>query len=145
DEKIIKLLEDSPTNFTLGRDQLVRLRQSGASERLIAAMQKGSTSSNSDVGAFVIILDCSGSMKDPIEGGGNKWEAAQQAALDLVQSIPVGKSLAFIAYGRDVQRKCRSVDVLCPLKTLDASGKVDLQRTISSLQPLGHTPIALAL
>ena len=69
EEKIIKAVEG--TTFTLGQDQVAALKKAGASDALITAMmKKGQTiAAGSDFGSFVIILDCSGSMKDKAQGG----------------------------------------------------------------------------
>jgi hypothetical protein len=145
--KIRKLVQESPTRFTLSPEQVEELRRAGASAELIAAMKKEgqAVGKGDDVGDFVLILDASGSMKERAEGGTTKWAAAQKAALDLVASIPEGRGLAFIVYGHDARRRCEAVDVLRPLGSIDAAGKAELRRSIQKLQPAGHTPIALAL
>jgi hypothetical protein len=111
----------------------------------VAAFEVGAPVGDTDIGAFVIILDCSGSMKDATAGGGSKFAAAQNAAGDLIESIPEGRQLAFIMYGHNAQQGCQAVDVSRPLARLDGAGKADLQRLISKLSLVGHTPIALSL
>jgi len=75
--KLLSLIEQSPTTFVLGEEQVRILEQAGATDAVIAAMQKkGSTiTPGSDISEFVVILDCFGSMKDQIAGGSTKWQA----------------------------------------------------------------------
>jgi Mg-chelatase subunit ChlD len=145
--KILSLIEQSPTTFVLGDAQVQKLKQAGASDAVIAAMQKkGKTvAPGSDISEFVVILDCSGSMKDRVPGGSTKWEAARQAAVDLVSSIPAGRKLSFIAYGHDATRGCDAVEVLRPLGVLENEHKATIAATITRLQPVGTTPIAGSL
>ena len=54
-------------------------------------------------------------------------------------------NLTFIIYGHDRARGCDAVRVVRPLSPLDARGRGELVRLIGRLQPVGSTPIALAL
>lgn len=145
--KLLSLIEQSPTSFVLGEAQILKLKQAGASDAVIAAMQKkGKTVAiGSDVTEFIVILDCSGSMKDRIAGGTTKWDAAQQAAIDLVTSIPAGRKLSVIVYGHDATRACNAVDVLRPLAELEDEHKKVIAQALRGLQPVGTTPIAASL
>lgn len=147
EEKLLRLIEDSPTVFTLGADQESELRKAGASDRLIAALKArvSAPAKPGDVSAFVLILDVSGSMRDQDANGVPKWTAAKKAALDLIESIPAGRELAFIVYGHDLKRACQAVDVVLPMTPLKPLTKVQLHDYIQTLAPTGHTPIALAL
>jgi hypothetical protein len=146
EQKILDLLKDSPTTFTLGKEQIEKLRAAGASETLLEALKKNAAvPSGSDISVFVLILDCSGSMKDKTEEGITKFEAAQKGAIDLLTSIPNGREVAFIVYGTDAELECKSVDVLRPLSPLAATSRAALIKKVRSLSPVGHTPIALSL
>ena len=146
EEKIIALLEGSPTQFTLGEDQIAKLKKAGASEKVIAAMQKKGqkAGSGSDVAEFIVILDASGSMNDA-GSDGSKWKAAQQAAVDIIESIPNGRKLALIVYGHKKEDGCQAVEVLRPLSALRASDKSDVAGKIMKIRAVGNTPIALSL
>jgi hypothetical protein len=102
---------------------------------------------DSDVTAFVIVLDCSGSMKDPIVPGGNqnKWAVAQAEAIRLVRNIPAECEVAFIVYGTNAARKCDDVTVLRPLAPMKAADQAKLLAAVKALTYAGATPIALAL
>ncbi len=107
-----------------------------------AKIEKGT-----DVRAFVIILDCSGSMKDVIEGEGqgSKFAAAQQATIELINSIPDGRQVSLVIYGHDVRLDCQAATTVRQLTPIDAAARGELEKGIRSLQPLGKTPIALSL
>jgi hypothetical protein len=148
EEKILKLLENSPTHFTLSKEQVDELKKAGASEKLLEAMRKkvGAGGKHDEaIADFAIILDVSGSMRELTPEGKPKWDAAQKGAIDLIDSIPNGCRLTFVVYGHDVERKCESVDVVRPLSPLKPGDNVALKDYIHRLKPAGHTPIALAL
>lgn len=145
--KLIRMVEASPTAFTLGTEQVQQLQAAGASDALIAAMQKKgqAVAPGSDITDFVLILDCSGSMNDQGPDGRTKWQAARQAALDLLNSIPNGRSVAVIVYGHDATLRCQSVETLRPLLPINDAGKTAFARTLFALTPAGNTPIAASL
>ena len=151
---ILKRLEQSPTHFLLSDAQVDELKKLKASEKLIAAMQKGQAQPSAagaadagpnDVADFAIVLDCSGSMQEKTKDGPTKMEAAKQAVNVVVQQIPNGQRLAFIIYGHDKALKCDAVKVVREMSVLDGAGKAELLRAVDALSPVGVTPIALAL
>ncbi len=142
--KIAQLVAASPAKLTLESEQAQKLRQAGATEALLASIQ-GSVESSSDVADFIVILDCSGSMNDRLLDGSSKWKAAQQAAIELIKSVPEGRGLSLIAYGLDAQRQCSSVDLIRPLSPLTLADKANLMLAVERFQAIGHTPIGLSL
>jgi hypothetical protein len=154
EQEILKRLEKSPTLFTLGADQVDELKKKGAGATLLAALQgkrAGGASPSGDVTDFVIILDCSGSMKARTKDGQMKMAAAKKVVTELIQNIPDGLNVAFMVYGHEVfsrlddPRNCQAVKVVRSLSEIDAAGKQELAAFIHKLQPTGATPIALAL
>ncbi|WP_422931752.1 VWA domain-containing protein [Singulisphaera sp. PoT] len=150
ESKILKIVNDSPTVFTLGADQVKLLKSKGASDALIEALQKKGKNdakavASSDFTDFALILDCSGSMRDRTADGKSKWDVAKQAALDLIEAIPDGRQLAFITYGHNKEQACEAAEILRPLESLDAAGRQELAKMIDQIQPVGNTPIALAI
>ena len=152
EETIIKRVNESATKFTLGAGQVKLLKSRGASERLIDALQKKGDASRgalpadaSDIGDFVLILDCSGSMKDQTSDNRTKWEVARDAAIELIGAIPEGRQLAFVVYGHDKALQCKAVEVIRPLSPLDSEGREALVNRLNAIEPIGNTPIALAL
>ena len=112
EDRILKAVNESSTAFTLSDEQIKVLKSKGASDKLIEALKKKGASAghvaaaSSDITDFVLILDCSGSMRDRTSDGKTKWDVARQAALDLVNAIPNGRQLAFIAYGHNREQGC---------------------------------------
>jgi len=150
---ILARLAKSPTTFTLSSEQVAALKQAGASEKVLQAMQglRAASAQSSDITDLAIILDCSGSMKELTAGRETKMAAAKRVVSDLVNKIPEGLNVTFVIYGHEVfggaedPRNCQAVKVARPLSPLDASGKAELTQFIGRLQPTGSTPIALSL
>ena len=72
-------------------------------------------------------------------------DVAKEATTKLIRGIPNGLRVAFVVYGQNRQQGCNAVAVLRSLAPLDEAGKSELIRAIAGLQPVGNTPIALAL
>jgi Mg-chelatase subunit ChlD len=147
ENEILKRLENSPTHFVPGEREVEQLKKAGASAKLLAAMQGGRAQSKpgGDITDFALILDCSGSMIDKTKEGPTKMEAAKKVVTELMESIPNGRRVAFLIYGHDRALKCKAVKVVRPLTEIDDAAKAELRNAIAELQPVGHTPIALAL
>jgi len=147
EKEILDRLDESPTQFVLGQDEITQLKAAGASEGLLGAMERKAERAKAlgDCTDIVVILDCSGSMNDKTPDGKTKMDAAKDSVTRLIEGIPKGRKLAFIVYGHELQRQCQAVDVVQPLAELDDAGKVRLKDYIAGLKAVGHTPIALAL
>ena len=151
EDEILTRLRESPTTFTLDRGQIGELVRAGASPRLIKALQqlRNPVTSGSDISDFVVILDCSGSMKELTPDGISKMDAAKQVVTQFLRDIPEGKRLALIVYGimptNDKVASCKDVQVVRHLAPLDAAAREWLTQYIVGLQPFGATPLALSL
>jgi Mg-chelatase subunit ChlD len=148
ENEILKRLERSPTIFTLDAAQVQELKQAGATEALITAMQRSRAQSAPDgpkVTDFAIVLDCSGSMAELSRDGQIKMNVAKQVVTELVAKMPEKLRVTFVIYGHDRDLNCQAVQVCRPLSALDAAGKSELASSIAGLRPIGGTPIALAL
>lgn len=150
EDAILARLEKSPTAFTLDAKQVSELKAAGASQKLIDALGKprapsGDAQASGDVTDFAILLDCSGSMMEHTPDGKPKMAVAKTVVADLVQKIPDGLRLSFIIYGHTKENPCEAVQVVREMSPIDAAGKAELVAFIKKLQPVGATPIALAL
>jgi Mg-chelatase subunit ChlD len=151
DEKtLLKRLTASPTRFTLDAAQIDALKRAGATDSVIAAMRGGGTispapASSGRVTDFAIVLDCSGSMSERTRDGQSKMAEAKRVVSDLIARLPEKLRVALIVYGYDRELNCQAVKVARELAELDASGRAELGSMVAALQPLGGTPIALAL
>jgi Mg-chelatase subunit ChlD len=143
---ILKALKTSPTVFVLDAGQVAALRKAGATEALLASMQGGRTDVRSaEISNLAIILDCSLSMKEGTKEGPTKMTVAKRLVAELVRSIPEGLAVTFFIYGHDKRQPCQAVRKVWNLAPLNAEGKQKLTSFIAALQPVGNTPIALAL
>ncbi len=148
---VLRRLENSPTRFVLDEAQVEGLKRAGATDRVLAAMQGAPAAGLAraggvgDVTDLVLILDCSGSMVDRTKDGRTKMDVAKEVVIDLIMAVPDGRRLCLIVYGHRVDLKCQAVEVVQSLTPLDAGLKRRLAGVVEGLQPVGHTPIALAL
>ena len=139
-----ELLAGCDVIFTLSPAQRRELRQAGAPAALVDALQARRVAVG-DVIDFVVILDCSGSMKDGIGPGTTKMDAAKAVVADLFRAIPDGRNLAFLVYGHDAGLGCGAVKVVRPLGPVTAAARSELAAELAALAPTGHTPIAASL
>ena len=148
EDEIVKRLEKSPTLFTLDAAQVAELKQAGATEGLLQAMQKGRpgpAAAGPKVTDFAIVLDCSGSMGEPTRDGQVKMLVAKRVVTELIARMPEKLRVTLVIYGYDRDLNCQAVQVARPLGELGSSGKSELAAIIAGLQPVANTPIARAL
>lgn len=144
-ETIIVRLQKSAATYTLSPAQEKQLRDSGASDDLIAAMKSGAkvASTAEPISDLAIVLDASASMHEQTADGRTKLETAKEVVSELVRKIPAGLNVSMVVYG-DAQG-CSSVKVLRPLAELKAADREPLVAQIEALSAVGNTPIALSL
>lgn len=98
-----------------------------------------------------LVFDSSGSMAQEVSPGVTRIEAAKQVLNDVVDAIPEqeGINVGFRVYGHqgtnqeaDRAESCQSTELIVPVQGTD---KDLLRAAIESYQPVGWTPITLAL
>jgi hypothetical protein len=98
-----------------------------------------------------LVFDSSGSMAQEVSPGVTRIEAAQQVLNDVVDAIPEqeGINVGFRVYGHegtnqeaDRAESCQSTELIVPV---EGTNKELLRAAIESYQPVGWTPITLAL
>ncbi|MGF1661180.1 MAG: VWA domain-containing protein [Kineosporiaceae bacterium] len=98
-------------------------------------------------GALLLILDASGSMKEPDGAGGTRIETAKDALVRLVDSLPAETAVGLRVFGhrvpsRDKPQACQDTENVVPV----AAGDLDrLRSRIATTQALGETPLGLSL
>jgi Mg-chelatase subunit ChlD len=142
---IIAKLRKSPATYTLGTDQEKQLRTAGATDDLIAAMKQGvkEADASEPISDLALVLDVSASMKEATADGRPKMDVAKEVVGELVRKIPAGLNVSVVIYGH--APGCSAVKVLRPLAELKAADREPLAAELSALEPVGNTPIALAL
>ncbi len=95
----------------------------------------------------LLMLDASGSMRQPDPSGTTKIAAAQQALLSSLEAMPSSAQVGLRVYGADSDGKpapsaCSDSRLVHPVQPLD---KAALTTAVQSFAPRGDTPIAYAL
>ncbi|HZC26274.1 MAG TPA: VWA domain-containing protein [Actinopolymorphaceae bacterium] len=98
-------------------------------------------------GKLLMVLDSSGSMKEPDASGSTKIGAAKQALNDVVDKLPSDAQVGLRVYGATVFDKshkgaCSDSQLVVPVGQAD---KPALHKAISKYKPYGETPIAYSL
>jgi Mg-chelatase subunit ChlD len=138
------ILEGCDTVFTLTDEQKGELVKAKAPTALVDALQV-KRMKVADVTDFVVILDCSGSMKDEIGKGLTKMDAAKKVVGDLFDAVPNGRNLAFLVFGHDLALECQAVKVVRPLGPVNNQARKQLRAELNEIKAVGHTPIAGSL
>lgn len=94
-----------------------------------------------------LVLDSSGSMKEPDASGTSKINAAKQALNEVVDQLPDQSTVGLRVYGATVFDKkqpgaCTDSQQVVPMGPVD---KPALKAEIAKYRPYGETPIAYAL
>jgi Ca-activated chloride channel family protein len=97
--------------------------------------------------SLLLVLDSSGSMKEPDRSGTSKIQAAKAALRSVVADLPADAHVGMRVYGATVFDKsepgaCRDSQLVVPVGPVDRGA---LRTQIDAYQPHGETPIAYAL
>lgn len=133
------------TVFQLGADDEKLLKSKGATDELIRFLKTPRGEPNAELTDFAIVLDCSGSMQERTKEGRTKMQAAKQAVAEMIQGLPADLRVTLVLYGHRKEDACNAAEVVRPLGPLGEDGRSQLVELTSRLQPVGATPIALAL
>ncbi|WP_427890240.1 vWA domain-containing protein [Kribbella sp. GL6] len=98
-------------------------------------------------GKLVLVLDSSGSMKEPAGDGTTKIAAARTALTQAVGKLPADAQVGLRVYGATVFKRsqagaCTDTQLTVPI---GAGNRPQLQAAIAKYQPYGETPIGYAL
>ncbi|GAA3106450.1 Ca-activated chloride channel family protein [Kribbella aluminosa] len=100
-----------------------------------------------DNGKLVLVLDSSGSMKEPAGDGKTKIVAARTALTQVVSKLPAGAQVGLRVYGATVFKgsdpgACTDTQLTVPIGT---GNRPQLQAAIAKYKPFGETPIGYSL
>ncbi|WP_277452411.1 VWA domain-containing protein [Janibacter sp. DB-40] len=99
-------------------------------------------------GELLLMLDASGSMKEPDPAGGTKMEAAKKALTGVVDSLPADTHVGLRVYGatepggKPTKAACNDTQLAVPIGPLDKPALTD---AIKGFRAKGETPIAHSL
>lgn len=98
-------------------------------------------------GRMILVLDSSGSMKEPAGGGSTKIEAAKQALNTVIDDLPESADVGMRVFGAKVfGRKQKGACEDTQLVVEPGTGnRDDLKSAVSGYKPYGETPIPVAL
>lgn len=102
---------------------------------------------SSDPGQLMLVLDSSGSMKEPAEGGVKKIDAAKEALGKVIGGLPANQPVGLRVYGAEVfdrsdKGACTDTQRVVDLGT---DNRDELQSSVDKYKPYGETPIGNAL
>jgi len=144
--EVIENINAGGTKFTLGAEDIARLRRAGATPAILAAMQGrgagGADVTTSEVSDLCLVVDYSGSMNGKTPDGVTKMTAAKQAVVKLIDALPADLNVAVVVYGTNKERGCEDIDLIHPLGKLD---KETVKKRLLALPNTGFTPIASSL
>jgi len=100
-----------------------------------------------DGGRIVLVLDSSGSMKEPSASEETKIAAAKKALNQVIDSLPDDQEVGLRVYGaqvfsRDQPGACTDSQLVVPV---DSGNRNQLISAVASYRPYGETPIGYAL
>lgn len=108
---------------------------------LVSACISAASAAAQEFPEVMFITDSSGSMQE-LAGAQSKMNAAKTVLADVISKLPQEVKIGLSAYGHRNQRDCKDVEILVPAGTAD---RANISSKIASMQPMGMTPIALAL
>ena len=94
---------------------------------------------------MVLVLDASGSMREPHGDGRSRFRAAVGALREVVAALPDELEVGLRVYGAridDGPGSCQDSELTVPVGPVD---KPALRRALGDARPLGNTPIAVSL
>lgn len=96
-------------------------------------------------GSLILVLDGSGSMKEPAGDGRTRMAAAKDGLTGVIDKLPQDSKAGLRVYGstiEDGQGSCTDSELLAPVEDVDPAA---LTAGVNKLKPLGNTPIAYSL
>lgn len=116
---------------------------------LLAGLTTGTAVADPDPagGKLVMVLDSSGSMKEPAGDGQTKIAAARTALTKVVTKLPPEAQVGLRVYGATVFKRsqagaCTDTQLTVPIGT---NNRPQLQAAIAKYKPYGETPIGYSL
>ncbi|CAN5315748.1 VWA domain-containing protein [soil metagenome] len=96
-------------------------------------------------GQMVLVLDASGSMREPHGDGRSRFVAAVDALKQVVRVLPAELPVGLRVYGSRIPNgagSCQDSELVVPVERRDTAA---LNRALDRARPLGNTPIAYSL
>ncbi|WP_127479435.1 vWA domain-containing protein [Nocardioides pantholopis] len=112
-----------------------------------AATTAATAAATEEAGRLMLVLDSSGSMKEPASGGQTRIEAAKEALRTVVADLPADQEVGLRVYGAQVfsaqdAGACTDSQLVVD-PAIDNRG--ELTKAVDAYQPHGETPTGYAL
>lgn len=95
--------------------------------------------------SMLLVLDSSGSMREPAGGGDTRFQAATAAVDEVIGGLPPTLDVGLRVYGAEIADgpgSCRDSELAVPVGPLDRRA---LRSAVQDAAPKGNTPIAYSL
>ncbi|GAB2475766.1 VWA domain-containing protein [Luteococcus sediminum] len=114
---------------------------------LAVAQPTTTATAPADEPRMVLLLDSSGSMKEPAQGGMTKIEAARTALSSVIADLPVDTATGLRVFGASVENAgdpgaCQDSQLVVPVGT---DNRAALETAAANYKPYGETPIGHGL
>jgi Ca-activated chloride channel homolog len=96
-------------------------------------------------GSLLLVLDASGSMKEPAGGGRTRFQAATSAMREVLGALPENLDVGLRVYGSKISDgpgSCQDSELVVPVTPLN---RKSIRTALSEARPLGNTPLAHSL
>jgi Ca-activated chloride channel homolog len=96
-------------------------------------------------GSLLLVLDASGSMKEPAGDGRPRFQAATSAMREVLGALPGDLDVGLRVYGSKISDgpgSCRDSELVVPVTPLNRKA---VRTALSEAKPLGNTPLAHSL
>jgi Ca-activated chloride channel homolog len=96
-------------------------------------------------GSLLLVLDASGSMKEPAGGGRTRFQAATSAMREVLGALPGDLDVGLRVYGSKISDgpgSCQDSELVVPVTPLNRKA---IRAALSEARPLGNTPLAHSL
>jgi Mg-chelatase subunit ChlD len=97
-----------------------------------------------DMPAVELILDCSGSMKEAVDGR-PKMDVAREVITDVLAALPAEMQVGLRLYGHKQPPQKTDTELVVPIGPLDEGRRRTIQGWIDRARPVGWTPMVHSL
>ncbi len=136
-----------------GASATAERQQLAAAQQALTSLQAQTQETQAGGGTVNVelVLDSSGSMTAEVSPGVTRIQAAKEVLNDVIEAIPEreGVNVGFRVFGHegsnqeaDREESCRSTELVVPIEGVN---KESLRAAVEGYQPVGWTPITLAL
>jgi hypothetical protein len=110
----------------------------------LLSVTRDEASRKEDLPAVELILDCSGSMKDPVDGR-QKMTVAREVITEVLAALPPEMQVGLRLYGHKQPPQKTDTELVVPIGPLDDARRNTIRGWIMRARPIGWTPMVHSL